>query len=192
MVRRDGRLDAHDHSGSGEALSARATRHVFRPAAALSRHLLSRRQLLLRWPMPIATLPRSIPPCRRSSPKSIQRRPTQTRRRRRGASMRLSMRDWIERYVPGGINSRLGRLIKVSYRQRVWARGRRAERAESGDAARGTTPLRPRSRDERSGLLRPAVHLGQREPVASRGDRGMVAGGKRHTQLPASGDPAYA
>jgi len=26
-----------------------------------------------------------------------------------------SMRDWIERYVPGGINSRLGRLIKVSY-----------------------------------------------------------------------------
>ncbi len=29
--------------------------------------------------------------------------------------MRLSMRDWIERYVPGGMNSRLGRLIKVSY-----------------------------------------------------------------------------
>ncbi len=26
-----------------------------------------------------------------------------------------SMRDWIERYVPGGINSRLGQLIKVSY-----------------------------------------------------------------------------
>jgi len=27
----------------------------------------------------------------------------------------LSMHDWIERYVPGGINSRLGQLIKGSY-----------------------------------------------------------------------------
>jgi monoamine oxidase len=27
----------------------------------------------------------------------------------------MSMRDWIERYVPGGLNSQLGRLIKDSY-----------------------------------------------------------------------------
>ena len=28
----------------------------------------------------------------------------------------MSMRDWIERYVPGGLDSQLGRLIKESYR----------------------------------------------------------------------------
>jgi monoamine oxidase len=28
----------------------------------------------------------------------------------------MSMRDWIERYVPGGLNSQLGRLIAESYR----------------------------------------------------------------------------
>jgi monoamine oxidase len=28
----------------------------------------------------------------------------------------MSMRDWIERYVPGGVASRLGRLIKEAYR----------------------------------------------------------------------------
>ena len=28
----------------------------------------------------------------------------------------MSMRDWIERYVPGGIDSQLGRLVKESYR----------------------------------------------------------------------------
>ncbi|HEY2474164.1 MAG TPA: NAD(P)/FAD-dependent oxidoreductase [Candidatus Cybelea sp.] len=28
----------------------------------------------------------------------------------------MSMRDWIERYVPGGLGSRLGRLIKEAYR----------------------------------------------------------------------------
>ncbi len=28
----------------------------------------------------------------------------------------MSMRDWIERYVPGGLDSQLGRLVKESYR----------------------------------------------------------------------------
>ena len=28
----------------------------------------------------------------------------------------MSMREWIERYVPGGLDSQLGRLVKESYR----------------------------------------------------------------------------
>ena len=75
----------------------------------------------------------------------------------------MSMRDWIARYVPGGIDSQLGPLIARVVPQRVRARDRRAQRAQSRGAARLAAALRARPRDERARLLRPALHLGAAE-----------------------------
>ena len=82
----------------------------------------------------------------------------------------ISMRDWIARYVPGGLESQLGRLIAESYRNEY---GREIGElsalnlvAQLGSQRRS----RPKPRDERARILRPAVHLGQRKPIAPRSD----------------------
>ncbi len=110
-----------------------------------------------------------------------------------GAAHRCNEHARLDRALRSRRNELAARTADQSFvRQRVWARRRRAERAEFGHAARGATPLCGRPRDERARLLRPAVHLGQREPVASRSNCGVVAGRQRDTQLPAAGNPAYA
>ena len=62
--------------------------------------------------------------------------------------------------------------------QRIWPRDRRAQRAQSGRAARLAATLRPKPRDERARILRPAVHLGRRKPIAPRSDCGLAS--RRH------------
>ncbi len=191
VVRRDGRLDAPDDSRSGETFSARIARHVFRPAAALSRYMLPRRPLLLdgrRRSRLRENLPHPAGAARRNrSNDDVQDRDAN------GAAHRCNEHARLDRALRSRRNELAARTADQSFvRQRVWARRRRAERAEFGHAARGATPLCGRPRDERARLLRPAVHLGQREPVASRSNCGVVAGRQRDTQLPAAGNPAYA
>ena len=102
----------------------------------------------------------------------------------------MSMRDWIERYVPGGVGSQLGRLVKESYRNEY---GREIDELSALNLVLQLGQQRvlcPESRDERAGLFRSALHSRRWESGASRSDRGVFARGQRAARPPSAGDSA--
>ncbi len=158
-------VDSHArniHAAWRAASISGLARHARGAAAARARHVLPRRPLLLdgrRRSRLREDLSDSAGAARHSGRDDHV---SPTRRRRRAGSIAMSMRDWIERYVPGGFDSQLGRLIDESYRNEYGREIERAQRAQPRRCSSASSAGTHEPRAQRARLLRSALYLGER------------------------------